>query len=164
MPFTYKFSEEQVEELTEARKKTKGKNVYKRLTALLMRAEGKKRKEVAEATGYKISYLSELTEKYMTNGLEAIVGNHYKGNSRNMTFEEEAEFLERFQKTSEAGQIIAVSEIKKAYDEAIGHEAGSGQIYMVLRRHGWRKVKPRSRHPKKASDEAIEASKKLTQK
>jgi hypothetical protein len=31
-----------------------------------------------------------------------------------------------------------------------------------LKRHGWRKVKPRPRHPGKASDEVIEASKKLT--
>ncbi len=32
---------------------------------------------------------------------------------------------------------------------------------MVLKRKGWRKVMPRSKHPKKASPEAIEASKKL---
>ena len=32
---------------------------------------------------------------------------------------------------------------------------------MLLERHNWRKVMPRSRHPKKASDEAIEASKKI---
>ncbi|MDE7249890.1 MAG: winged helix-turn-helix domain-containing protein, partial [Lachnospiraceae bacterium] len=33
-------------------------------------------------------------------------------------------------------------------------------IYCVLKRHGWRKVMPRSRHPKKASEEVIETSKK----
>ncbi|MBR4040361.1 MAG: winged helix-turn-helix domain-containing protein [Clostridia bacterium] len=37
------------------------------------------------------------------------------------------------------------------------------QIYYVLHRHGWRKIMPRSRHPKKASEEAIEASKNLKQ-
>jgi hypothetical protein len=32
---------------------------------------------------------------------------------------------------------------------------------MLLARHGWRKVTPRGKHPDKASDEAMEASKKL---
>ena len=53
--------------------------------------------------------------------------------------------------------------LKEAYDKAVGHKSGSGQIYFVLHRHGWSKKMPRSKHPQKASDEAIEASKKLTQ-
>ncbi len=43
----------------------------------------------------------------------------------------------------------------------VGHSVGSGQIYYVLERHGWRKIMPRSKHPKKANEGAIEASKKL---
>ena len=45
-----------------------------------------------------------------------------------------------------------------------GETKSVGHIYAVLHRNGWRKTMPRSRHPKKASDEAIEASKKLKQK
>ncbi|MCL2501217.1 MAG: winged helix-turn-helix domain-containing protein [Defluviitaleaceae bacterium] len=52
--------------------------------------------------------------------------------------------------------------LKAAYQEKVGHRIGTAQIYYVLKRHDWRKVKPRSRHPKKASPEAIETSKKLT--
>ena len=44
--------------------------------------------------------------------------------------------------------------------KGIGHSIGTSQIYYVLHRHGWRKVMPRSRHPKKASEEVIETSKK----
>ena len=101
--------------------------------------------------------------KYLTGGIEAIVGNHYKGNCRNLPYEKEEEILERFRKASEEGQVVEVSMIKKAYDKAVGRETSPSQIYSVLHRHGWRKIMPRSRHPKKASDEAIEASKKLTQ-
>jgi hypothetical protein len=43
----------------------------------------------------------------------------------------------------------------------VGSSKSHGQIYVVLHRHGRRKIKPGSRHPKKAGDEAIEASKKL---
>ena len=77
--------------------------------------------------------------------------------------EEESKLLDSFAEKAELGQIIEVKEIKAAYEEKVGHSIGGGQIYGVLARHGWRKVMPRSRHPKKADDEAIEASKKLTE-
>ena len=55
---------------------------------------------------------------------------------------------------------INSNEIKEAYIKLVGHSIGHEQIYRVLRRHGYRKIMPRSRHPKKAGDEEIEQSKK----
>jgi len=166
MPKRYKIGEEQVSELEKARKRNKDKNVEKRLAALLMHAEGKKRKEVAEKTGYAASYISELVSKYSKNGIGAITENKYGGNRRNLSFAEEEALLEPFKKAAEAGQIVEVGAIKRAYEEATGRslEKAHGQIYYVLQRHGWRKVMPRSRHPKRASEEAIGASKKLRQR
>ena len=63
---------------------------------------------------------------------------------------------------AEKGELVEVSEIAKAYQAAVDHLVSNGQIYFVLHRHGWRKVMPRSKHPRKASDEEIAASKKLT--
>ncbi len=161
MPVSHKFTEKQKEEIKTAQKKNKNKVVDKRLTALLMRAEGKSRKETAERTGYKYTYITTLTAKYINNGIEAIVGNHYKGNCRNLEYEKEKELLEQFKKAAEQGQIVEVSAIKEAYDKEVGRITAKSQIYSVLHRHNWRKVMPRSKHPKKASEEAIEASKKL---
>ena len=79
-----------------------------------------------------------------------------------MSYEEETALLEPFRKEAEAGQIVEVSEMEAVYQEAVGHSIGTGQIYNVLHRHGWRKVMPRSKHPRKASEEVIKASKKLT--
>ena len=160
----YEISKEQASEIEIARKKNKEKNVEKRLKALLLHAEGKKREEVAQQTGFAKTYISELVSRYCNQGIESIVGNHYPGNHRNLSFAEEEAMLEPFKKAAAAGQIIEISKIKQAYEEAIGHtlENSHGQIYTVLYRHGWRKVMPRSKHPKKASEEAIEASKKLT--
>ena len=79
-----------------------------------------------------------------------------------MSYEEEAALLKPFEKKAEAGQMVEISEIKAAYQEAVGHPIGTSQIYYVLHRHKWRKVMPRSRHPKRASEEVIETSKKLT--
>jgi transposase len=162
MPKTYRFSDEQVQELKAAKKKNKNKTVDKRLEALLLRASGKKRAAVSEKTGFCKQYITDLTANYQQNGLGAIVGNHYKGNRRNMSFAQEAAFLASFEEQSEKGQLIEVSEILAAYEEKVGHTIGGSQIYYVLARHGFRKVMPRSKHPKSANPEAIEASKKLT--
>ena len=79
-----------------------------------------------------------------------------------MNFEEEAAILAPFREKAEKGEIIDVKEIKAAYQAAVDHPISVAQIYYVLHRHGWRKVMPRSRHPKKADDATIEASKKLS--
>lgn len=164
MPKSYKFSKEQIAELEAGKKKNKNKNVDKRLEALLLRSQNVKREVIAMKIGYSVSYISELTSKYQNNGLGAIVDNHYQGNHRNMSIEEEAELLEAFKEAAQRGQIVETSEILKAYEAKLGRtfEKDHGRIYRVLARHKWRKVMPRSKHPKKASDEVIEASKKLT--
>ena len=158
----YTFTEEEKEELQRYRKQNRDKKIEKRLEALMLRAEGKGNREISEKTGFHTQYITVLVSRYKANGIENIVGNHYHGNRRNLSFEEEAQLLEPFCQAAEAGQIISVSEIKAVYQEAVGHDIGSAQIYRVLQRHGWRKIMPRSRHPKKASEEVIETSKKLT--
>ena len=162
MACRYTFTEEQIEALTHAAKENKKKGVDRRLRALLMRAKGKTLAEVVQATGYSISNITKLVRTYRAGGLAAIVENHYGGNHRNMSYEEEAALLEPFSKKAEAGQMVEVTEMETAYREAVGHSIGTAQIYYVLHRHQWRKVMPRSKHPKKASEEVIEASKKLT--
>ena len=113
-------------------------------------------------TGFHPASITRLTAKYQQDGIRAITDNKYGGNHRNLSFEEEAELLKPFQEKAEKGQLVEVSEIKARYEQEVGHTIGGSQIYYVLRRHGWRKVMPRSRHPKKASEEVIETSKKLT--
>jgi len=71
----------------------------------------------------------------------------------------EADNLAPFKARAEKGELVEISEIAKAYQSAADHPASRGQIYCVLHRHGWRKVMPRSKHPKKASEDEIAASK-----
>ena len=159
----YVFSAEEIAEIQEARRKNRDKNEDRRLKALELKAARYTGQEIARLTDYNSGYVSKLAAKYRKGGIEAITGNHYGGNRRNMTYEEEEELLARFIQEGDGGQITDVSAIKAAYDEKIGHETGHGQIYNVLHRHGWSKKLPRSRHPKSAAPEAIDASKKLTQ-
>lgn len=160
----YQISAQQVEDLNKARRRNKNKNVERRLRVLLLRGEGRKCTEIAEITGYSEDHISKLISKYINKGISVIIENNYKGNRRNLTYEQEEELFAPFIEMAKLGQIVEVSEIKKAYEEAIGRTVDSshGHIYQVLKRHGWRKIMPRSKHPNKASAEDIEASKKLT--
>ena len=164
MPKTYQFTEAQIAELEAAKRKNKDKNVDKRLEALLMRGAKISRAVVSEKTGFCKQYISDLTANYQQNGLPAIVENHCGGNRRNMSFEEEAALLAPFIESAKAGNQVEVSAILQAYEAKLGRscEKDHGRIYRVLARHGWRKIMPRSKHPKKASEAEIEASKKLT--
>lgn len=162
MASMYVFSEEEITAIEKARKENKDKRVEARLKALELRAKGATAKEVSEATGFHPASVTRLVAKYRDHGLEAITGNHYGGNRRNMSVEEESAILAPFRERAEKGEIIEVKEIKAAYQAAVDHPISVSQIYFVLHRHGWRKIMPRSRHPKKASDETIEASKKLS--
>lgn len=135
-----KFSDEEIAAIKAVRKATTNKRADARLKALELRAEGMKSKGVAQATGFHAAYVCQLVAKYRDHGLEAISGNHYGGNHRNLSFEEEAAILAPFK---ERAELMEISEIKQAYLQAVGHSIGTSQIYCVLHRHGWRKIMPR---------------------
>lgn len=162
MPKTYGFTDTQREEVKEALLAEKGTKLGRKLQVLDLRVRGYKNPEIAQITGYSKNRVSALVCIYAKQGIGYFLQENRKsGNRRNMSYEQEAELLARYEESAAAGQIVETSEIKKAYEEKVGHRIGGQQIYLVLARHGWRKVMPRSKHPKKADDEAIEASKKL---
>jgi len=162
MPKTYVISAEDCIKIEEARRGNKDKQVEKRLRAVQLRGEGKKNHEIGDILETSSDMVSLWVASYAKGGIEALMPKKRGGNRRNISFEEEAKMLAEFEERANAGQIVEVSEIKRRYQELVDHPIGNSQIYFVLARHNWRKVKPRSKHPKKASDEVIEASKKLT--
>ncbi len=110
----YRITTAQKVEIEHARQENKNKRVENRLRALALRAEGTELNEIAKITGYSRSNVSRLIATYCKEGIGAIVENHYPGNRRNMTVEEEAALLEPFREKAEQGQIIEVREIKAA--------------------------------------------------
>ena len=165
MPKTYKISAENAAEIKEVRKTITDKKVDRRLHAVQLRGEGVTNEEIAQKLDTSAKMVSQWVSAYINNGgIAALLPKERIGMHRNMSIEEEKEFLSAYTKQAEAGQILDLNELKAAYIEKVGHSIGGSQIYRMLKRHGWRKVMPRSRHPQKASDEAIEASKKLKQR
>lgn len=85
MASRYKFSDEEIRSIERARKINKDKRAETRLKALELRAKGASAKEVSEQTGLHTGTVTHLVAKYRNHGLEAISGNHYGGNHRNMS-------------------------------------------------------------------------------
>lgn len=152
---------EEYEKIVEAEKKTQDKQISRKLRVLMLRYEGLDNTEIGKRVGLCSVRVSQLVSEYKKTGLEKYKQKKYGGNHRNMSEAEEEEILAGFKAKAEAGQVVIAKDIKEAFDKKLDRDTGRGYIYMLLERHGWRKVLPRSKHPKKASKEAIEASKKL---
>ena len=73
MASRYKFSEEEIIEIVKARKKNNGKQIERRLKALVLRARGMKAEEVASACDYHPAYITTLVAKYRKGGLVRVL-------------------------------------------------------------------------------------------
>lgn len=138
---------------------TKDKNISRRLRALMLWYEKKSLKEIGEILNVHPMSVNQMCRRYREQGLEEYARNKYESHYRLLSKEQESEVLEQFK--GQEGKQITATEIKAALDEACGKETGHMYVYNVLKRHGWKKKMPRSRHPKAAGEEACEASKKL---
>lgn len=157
----YEISEAEYEAIKAAEKAAKGKKESRRLRVLMMRYEGYSATETARILGINRSDVYLQYKHYEEKGLEEFMRNKYKGRQPVLSEEKEEEILERFRKKAEAGQVVTAQDIKRAFDEERGKDTGRGYIYMVLKRHKWRLVMPRAKHPKAASEAVCDASKKL---
>lgn len=151
----------EIEKLEEARRKTNNKWEDTRIKAIILRLKGLKLQEISDKLDVSRKSICNWINKYKESSISGLMNKKRTGNRRNMSFDEEKEFLKQFEERAQRGEIVTAKEIEKAYIELVGHPIGGSQIYYVLKRHGFRKIMPRSRHPKKAKPEVIETSKKL---
>lgn len=161
MPQKASFSGAQEREIKEAMKGTHPSHVYKRLLVLQLRAVNRyDNKKAGEVAGVHETTVSRIVTRYHAEGMQAIIGKRHNHGNRYMTLDGEKAFLAEFMEKANAGQMIEVREIHIAYEKAVGHPVTRAAIYYMLHKHGWRKIMPRSQHPKKASEEDIQAYKK----
>ena len=118
--------------------------------------------EIANHLAVSKSLVNKTISEYNRFGASAIdtIGKGGRKNSY-MTLTDETEFMKSFINKAKEGQIVTASEIKSAFDEKIGKQVHKTTIYRLLNRHNWRKIMPRSFHPKK-NEEAQEAFKKTS--
>ena len=140
----FQMSAQEREAIRTAARTTKDETVRRRLNVLLMRCDGYTVREIAERTGLQIDSIFKMCQRYREEGLESFATNKYGGNHRALSEEQEKRILSRFEKAAVAGQPVQAMEIKAAFDQARGRETGCGYIYMLLKRHGWRRVTEKS--------------------
>ena len=156
-------TEEEYSLVKEASKQNKNKRIDKKLQVIIMRYEGYKDIEIGEKLGYARKSVSQLCAQFKSVGINIYGKQQYKGNHRALSEDEEREILKGFEKQAIEGELVTVQDIKVAFDKKRGKDTAKSYIYDLLKRYGWRKIMPRSKHPNKASEEVIETSKKLTQ-
>jgi len=163
MPKTYIVTAEMAADIRQKMRVTTCVVACRRMEAVALRGEGKNNREVADIKKYNESYVSQLVSDFIKHGMDSFIDKRSGGNNKNLTQSQEVEFLDGFKKDAEEGKIITIDEIAKAYDELTNKERKSNStVYYLLKKHGWRTIMPRGQHPKKASDEDILSSKKLT--
>ena len=155
------FSEEQKAAIQQALRE-KNSSTDERRLLILQAAEDGELTAAALAKTFRVSSssISHVITNFRQGGIAGIRSTKLGGNRRNLSKKEEQEFLERYVQKGGEGRILEVSAIWRAYEEKMGRPVSSCAVYGMLHRNGWRKVMPRSRHPKKASPEAIEGYKK----
>ena len=78
-----------------------------------------------------------------------VIGKPRGGRRRELiSLDEEKAFLTPWIEKAGAGGVLVVHLIHVAFQERIGHKVPKSTVYRMLARHGWRKVKPDTRHPK----------------
>ena len=161
---SYKITAEDSLILRQAMEQKENKRHYKRLLAVALRGEGKSNEEIGLIVGYHTKRVSQLVSLYANEGLSKLAMDGRKGgNNKHMDDAEANEFLNQFTDEAIKGQVVTIDDIAKAYDEAVGVQHKSlSSLYYFLHKHGWRKIMPKKQHPGKATEEVIEASKKLT--
>jgi transposase len=135
---------------------------YQRIQCVLIRATlGSSAAQIAQLLGWSTATVHVLHSRWASEG-DAIFDVRGRGgrHHQHLTPNEEAVLLAPFVERAQAGGMLTVAEIARAYQNRTGKAVAPSTIYRLLERHGWRKVVPRPRHPK--ADVAAQAAFKKT--
>jgi transposase len=136
------------EQLSEALKQAKTKAEFQRIQCLWLRVSlGLNADQVATALGWQPTSVRRLQAQYLKEGEQMLqaVGRGGRRN-QNLTVEQERQLLTGFSTQNKEAGMLEVSQIKRVYEELIGHAVPKSTVYRMLARHGWRKIGPRRRH------------------
>jgi len=134
---------------------------FQRFLCVWLRIEqGLSAREIARVLNWNVNTVSITQRDFISRGTKAFVDEKRGGRRRQlMSIEEEERFLASFHFIAGSASILVANEIKEALETKLGHTVHKTTVYRLLRRHGWRKVTPRPKHPRQ-NDEAADAFKK----
>lgn len=139
-----------VARLAERLKQANSHSEYQRIQCVLIRATlGSSAAEIAQLLGWSTATVHVLHSRFAKEG-DAIFDLRGRGGRRHqhLSEDQEQDLLAPFVERAQAGGMLTVAEIQRAYQAQVGKTVAPSTIYRLLDRHGWRKVVPRLRHPK----------------
>ncbi len=155
-----KSTKEEIQAIKTLLKDSSTAKYHKRLQIVLFRLMGKSYKEIIELLDCNQTTIWPTVKKYEEFGRDSLLQEIRGGrNHAHMTIEEEKAFLARHLKAAEAGEFVTIDALFQAYKKELGPSYTRDAFYQLLKRHGWRNIRPRPEHPKKADVQTIVASK-----
>ncbi len=125
----------------------------------------RKADEIALHTGVSATTVHRVIARYNRLGPAAIEQSAKGGRYHDyLTLEQEQAFLQPFFARAQRGEIATVEQIHQAFEGEVKHKVHSNSLSRLLHRHGWRKLAPRSRHPKANQEEQDAFQKKTSSK
>lgn len=103
----------------------------------------------AEVIGLSRDRVCVLRRAFRSNGFKGVDATEGRGGRRRalMTPEDEARFLRPWEEAAAEGGVLVVPPVHAALEQVIGRKVAKSTVYRMLRRHGWRKLAPDTRHP-----------------
>lgn len=123
---------------------------YQRIQCVPIRATlGSSAAQIAPLLGWSTATVHVIHSRWAKEGdaifeLKGRGGRHHQYLSE----QQERDLLAPFVERAEAGGMLKVDAIRRAYEARTGRQVAPSTVYRMLVRHGWRKVVPRPRQPK----------------
>ena len=139
-----------MEALTARLKQAKTIAEFQRVQCVLMRvALGSSAAEIGQVLGWATATVHVMHSRWAKEG-DSLFDLKGKGGRKhqNLTEAQESELLAAFIEPADTGGLLKVAEVRQAYEDQVGKAVAHSTVYRMLKRHGWRKVAPRPRHPR----------------
>jgi len=117
--------------------------------------------QIALHLGLATQTVHNVIAQYNKRGPQTLEGPGKGGRYRAyLALEEEAEFLRQYREKALTGQIATAAQIQEALEKRLGHPVHKTTVYRMLKRHGWRKLVPRTVHIKRDAQKQEDFKKK----
>lgn len=140
---------------------TQDKNEYIKMQAVyLHKAEKMSAPNVAKVVGSTAGMVYYWAHRYKKFGIEGLIKKPTGGRTwAYMTLEEEKKLLDSVTEGAINGLVVISKVVREKAGQFLNKPVSADYAEDLLNRHGWRKIAPRTRHPK-STPETQEAFKK----
>jgi transposase len=110
--------------------------------------------EIALEVGLARQTVHNLVAAYNRRGPQVMeTPGHAQRQRAYLSLARERAVVSKFLRQSATGQVSTGNQIKPALEKAIGQRVHKTAVYRILKRHQWRKVVPRPRHPQASAEQ-----------